>query len=66
MSNDDNERDRAAGVNLSLYPEDVALLHQVGRDFGLNSLSGAARFIIRDWVRMKSNQYSLALDDQRP
>jgi len=39
--------------NLSIYPEDRAVLHQVAKDYGLASLSAAARFIIRDWVKMK-------------
>ena len=39
--------------NLSIYPEDRAVLHQVAEDYGLASVSAAARFIIRDWVKMK-------------
>lgn len=37
--------------NLSLYPQDKAVLHQVAKDLGFSSVSAAARYIIRDWLK---------------
>lgn len=42
--------------NLSLYPTDRAVLHQVAKDRGLGSVSAAARYIIREWLEAKQFQ----------
>ena len=48
------ERDKAAkGRNLSLYPEQEAVLVQTAKEFGLGTMSGALRFVIVDWVRLR-------------
>jgi len=37
--------------NVSLYPNDWAVVNQVAKDTGQRSYSGALRFIITDWQR---------------
>ena len=51
----DNE-ERVVTQNLSLYPQDLAVLRQVGKDYGLGSVSAAARLIIREWMQFKRVQ----------
>ena len=42
--------------NVSLYPEDWAIVKQVAKDTGQRSMSGGLRFIIADWTRRVSNE----------
>lgn len=56
--NDENQL--VVKTSVSLYPEDIALLHQVGKDYGLGSKSAAARHIIREWYKMKRLQMHIA------
>ncbi len=44
----------ATGMNISLYPRQRALLIQVAKEQGLETVSAAARYIIHDWVALKS------------
>ena len=50
------KEERVVTQNLSLYPSDLAVLQQVGKDFGLGSVSAAARYIIREWLQLKRAQ----------
>ena len=50
----------AAARNVSLYPEDLALIHQYAKDKG-QTFSGGLRLIIREWAEMKK-QLSRELD----
>ena len=39
--------------NVSLYPEDHAIIHQYAKDRG-QTFSGGLRLIIREWAELKS------------
>lgn len=57
IESEDEMTDNGEGYvtqNLSLYPQDRAVLHQVAKDLGLNSISAAARYIIRDWLKQQT------------
>ena len=42
--------------NVSLYPNDWAVVNQVAKDTGQRSYSGALRYIITDWTRRVKRQ----------
>jgi hypothetical protein len=42
--------------NVSLYPDDWAVVRQVAKDTGQRSMSGGLRFIIADWTRRVSRE----------
>ncbi len=44
----------AKGTNLSLYPRQKAILIQVAKEQGFETVSAAVRYIIHDWVALKS------------
>jgi len=44
---------RVEGRNVSMYPQQWAVVHQVAKDTGLASTSAGLRFIIHDWQRVK-------------
>ena len=39
--------------NISMYPEDWAIVDEVRKQYGYQGRSGAVRFIIRDWARLR-------------
>jgi len=42
---------------ITLRPSEVAILHQIGKDYGLASFSAAVRFVLADWMKMKRADY---------
>jgi hypothetical protein len=48
-----SEHDAVVARNVSLYPEQHAVLIQVAKDTGLGNVSAALRYIITDWVKLK-------------
>lgn len=50
------KQDRAIPTNVTLYEEDRADLIQIGKDFGLASISATVRFLLNDWKRLKAQQ----------
>jgi predicted DNA-binding ribbon-helix-helix protein len=48
--------DKRIGQNISLYPEQLAVLLQVAKDNGLGNISAANRMIITDWVRLRAEK----------
>jgi len=49
-------RMRAEATNVTLYPDDWKIVDQVAQDYGHQGRSGALRYIIRDWARMKEQE----------
>lgn len=48
--------DIARNRNVSLYPEQEAILFQVAKDNGLGNVSAALRYIVTDWVRLRAEK----------
>lgn len=52
-------QERVEGKMVTMYPEQWAVLHQLAKDLGLGSVSAANRYVISEFVRMKSKQLRL-------
>ena len=51
--------EQAVNQNVSFYPTDLAILEEVQKRNG-QTLSGAVRFILREWARTSGLQATLA------
>ena len=56
---------RAVPINVTVYPEDLAVIDQVAKDYGGVTRSSAIRYIIRDWVRMQAREAGIVLEDDK-
>ena len=61
-----SENESVVSFGVSLYPDDAAMLQQIGKDYGLNSRSATIRFLIRDWARLQQqlaalNQFNVTM-----
>ena len=52
---------RAIKRNITIYPQDLVALRIVAKDMGLSSVSGAIRFVLRDWQRQQRQQRRLRI-----
>ena len=50
--------------NVSLYPEDWAIVRQVAKDTGQRSISGGLRAIIAEYVRMKAQRTDVSVSTE--
>ena len=48
-----SDRKYAIRRSVTLYPDDVAALWQIGKDNGLSGISAAIRFVLADWKRRR-------------
>ena len=55
------ENQRAIKRNITIYPQDLVALRIVAKDMGLSSVSGAIRFVLRDWQRQQRQQRRLRI-----
>lgn len=55
----------ATATNITLYPEDLAVIDQVAKDYGHEARSSAIRYIIRDWVRLQAREAGIVLEDDK-
>jgi metal-responsive CopG/Arc/MetJ family transcriptional regulator len=51
MTEKENKR-----INISLYDQDLAELHQIGKDMGLATRSGTIRFLIKYFQRNETRE----------
>jgi len=49
----EKQGERVQAKNVSMYPQDWAVVRQVAKDSGHESDSGALRAIVREWVQLK-------------
>ena len=55
-----NESPNVITRNISIYPDQEAVIVQFARESGLESVSAALRFIINDWVNLKRAEIATA------
>lgn len=49
-------QERVEGRNVSMYPSDWAVVQQVAKDGGHDSMSGGLRYIIRRWQQLEGER----------